>query len=693
MNQKKLLFSFAGILLVAGFIFGFSGNDEGPTSLSPVNPSMEINFINGTNIDMVGAWTSGAPFPIPLADLGGGQGYTRNDTGFVFVIGGEVGLTDVRRYNTVTNTWSTVAPLPSGRDRGTTARVRDSLYMIGGANSSNTYTNTLYRYDINGNSWTTKANIPQNIGWGKAVGYQDSLIYLIGGYNGTATLSTVYLYNTISNTWRTADPIPGIRFAGACAISGDTIVYISGVDGAAIQNTTYRGVIDQSDRTQITWTTGAPLPAPVSSGMFRIDAHSWGNKGIILTGGSADIPFTNVSNVCFTYSPGANVWTAQPNKPTAWTAGQSGAVNFSNGIWKLVCASGYGGASQINNTEIFTDTLSAPPGGNSTLVLLHDSTLGTAGNIAERKQDRDTLLAALDNLISDYDVMTFDTTTSLPDLSGYNTIIVQELSFDDPIVRYLGATARGQIMTWIGTGTPGNKKALLMIGADLGYNYSRALSPAQDLAFSQNMLKFVYQADNSGSLAPPTITGTGIDAGNQRAYSTTTSGFWPDGCSIETGGTSLYHYTGRGTDDSLTAIGYNGTGYVSASMNMDPRYFTGDFQITLQNLIGYLVANGGTITGVQPVSSIIPDRFELKQNYPNPFNPSTKIEYSIPKNGLVTLKIYNMLGQEIRTLISEFHNSGTYSVEFNASEFASGTYFYSLQTEGFIETKKMVLLK
>src|SRR5690606_11238953 len=219
-----------------------------------------------------------------------------------------------------------------------------------------------------------------NIGWGKAVGYQDSLIYLLGGYNGTSTLSTVYLYNTISNTWRTADPIPGIRFAGACAISEDTIVYISGVDGAAIQNTTYRGVIDQRDRTQITWTPGAPLPAPVSSCMFSIDAHSWGNKGIILTGGRADIPFTNVSNVCFTYSPGANVWTAQPNKPTAWTAGQSGAVNFSNGIWKLVCASGYGGASQMNNTEIFTDTLSAPPAGNSTLVLLHDSTLGTAGH-------------------------------------------------------------------------------------------------------------------------------------------------------------------------------------------------------------------------------------------------------------------------------------------------------------------------
>jgi hypothetical protein len=296
-------------------------------------------------------------------------------------------------------------------------------------------------------------------------------------------------------------------------------------------------------------------------------------------------------------------------------------------------------------------------------------------------------------LISNYDVMTFDSTTSLPDLSGYKTIIVQETSFDDAIVRYLGATARGQIMSWLGTGTPSDKKALLMIGGDLGYNYSRSGSNGRDLVFSQNTLKFVYQADNSGSLAPFSITGITVDPGQQRAYTNTTSGFWPDGVSAESGADKLYHYSARGTDDSLAGVGYSGTNYVSATLNLDPRYFTGDFQITLEKLIGYLVSNGGTITGVQNISNNVPDRFELKQNYPNPFNPTTRIEYSIPKNSLVSVKIYNMLGQEVQTLVNEFHSAGTYLVEFNGAGLSSGTYFYTIQTGDFVETKRMVLVK
>jgi N-acetylneuraminic acid mutarotase len=694
MNQNRFIAFFISCVILAFIISGFSGNDNDPSSLSSSFSSSDINPVNGFITDMAGAWSTGAVFPAPLADLGFGQGYTRNDTGFVFVIGGEVGLPDVRIYNTVTNTWSIGAPMPTGRDRGASARLNGHIYVIGGANSSNTYTNTNYRYDINANSWSTMANIPQNVGWGKAVGYQDSLIYLLGGYNGTATMSNVYVYNTISNTWRAATQMPAIRFGGACAISGDTIVYVSGVDGAALVNTTYRGVIDPSDRSQITWTTGAPLPAPVSAGMFRIDAHSWGNRGIILTGGSTDVPFSSVSNVCYTYSPGANTWTAQPNKPTAWTAGQSGAVSFSNGIWKLVCASGWGGTGQINNTEIFTDTLAAPPGSNSTLVLFHDTTV--AGGLAKRLADKDTLFKYLPELVSGYDVQYFDSNSTFSGLSDYKTIILVETSFDNSGALRMGLTARENLKTWMNNGTPGNKKALISIGGDQGYNYSRAASTAVDTVFSQQMSKYVYRADNGNVSGQNSITGVSIDVGNVRTYTTTPagSGFYPDDC-YNNGGSVLYHYTGRQTGpDSVASIGFSAPGYVVATAFQDPRYFTnGNFKNVLESLLGYITANGGTITGVQPVSSIIPDRFELKQNYPNPFNPSTKIEYSIPKNGLVTVRIYNMLGQEIKTLVSEFHNSGTYTVEFNASEFASGTYFYSLQASGFVETKKMILLK
>jgi hypothetical protein len=88
-----------------------------------------------------------------------------------------------------------------------------------------------------------------------------------------------------------------------------------------------------------------------------------------------------------------------------------------------------------------------------------------------------------------------------------------------------------------------------------------------------------------------------------------------------------------------------------------------------------------------------PRRFVLEQNYPDPFNPSTEISYSIPTNGFVTLKIYNVLGQEVATLFSGMRSPGEYTATFNAGGFASGVYFYRLQAGSFSVTKKMLLLK
>jgi hypothetical protein len=83
----------------------------------------------------------------------------------------------------------------------------------------------------------------------------------------------------------------------------------------------------------------------------------------------------------------------------------------------------------------------------------------------------------------------------------------------------------------------------------------------------------------------------------------------------------------------------------------------------------------------------------LDQNYPNPFNPSTKISYSLPKSDLVTLKIYNNLGQEIQTLVNKYQSAGDYTVNFNVQNLTSGIYFYKLQVgSSFEKTKKMVLL-
>ena len=90
---------------------------------------------------------------------------------------------------------------------------------------------------------------------------------------------------------------------------------------------------------------------------------------------------------------------------------------------------------------------------------------------------------------------------------------------------------------------------------------------------------------------------------------------------------------------------------------------------------------------------ILPNEFVLHQNYPNPFNPSTSIQYAISSRQFVSLKIYDVLGNEISTLVNEYRDAGNYEAEFNASKLSSGVYYYQLKTGDFIQTKKMIYLK
>lgn len=92
-------------------------------------------------------------------------------------------------------------------------------------------------------------------------------------------------------------------------------------------------------------------------------------------------------------------------------------------------------------------------------------------------------------------------------------------------------------------------------------------------------------------------------------------------------------------------------------------------------------------------SNIAPKSYELSQNFPNPFNPNTTIKYALPKDGFVSIKIYDIAGREIYKLVSENKKAGYYSTQFNGSTLASGVYFYRIQAGNFIQTKKMVLIK
>lgn len=98
-------------------------------------------------------------------------------------------------------------------------------------------------------------------------------------------------------------------------------------------------------------------------------------------------------------------------------------------------------------------------------------------------------------------------------------------------------------------------------------------------------------------------------------------------------------------------------------------------------------------TKVEQVNNLNPNKFYLYQNYPNPFNAETKIRFSLPENSNVSLKIYNVLGEEIETLVNDYLTKGQYEINWNAFKYSSGIYFYRLQTDKWVETRKMVLLK
>jgi hypothetical protein len=117
----------------------------------------------------------------------------------------------------------------------------------------------------------------------------------------------------------------------------------------------------------------------------------------------------------------------------------------------------------------------------------------------------------------------------------------------------------------------------------------------------------------------------------------------------------------------------------------------------VQNDVNKEVINSGKghyiATGITPVNSPLPEKYSLSQNYPNPFNPVTKISFDIPKSGLVSLKVYDVTGSVVYILVNGQLNAGRYNYEFSGAELSSGVYYYKLESGGFTETKKMILIK
>ncbi|MFA7361958.1 MAG: T9SS type A sorting domain-containing protein, partial [Candidatus Kapaibacterium sp.] len=299
--------------------------------------------------------------------------------------------------------------------------------------------------------------------------------------------------------------------------------------------------------------------------------------------------------------------------------------------------------------------------------------------------------------------MTFDlfnrgaqTSTLAMTLRGYKAVILlgeatssMNVTLKDSVKAYLNAG---------GTTTP-TKSKLIIFSEDIGYNFGRTGSSYIDLDFVNNYLGWNYTADRPGT-GNIGLIGSYVNPG----IADSTVGAWPEAIKIFTVAGSQQHvlYKFRPymlSNDSLNGVGIYNTKWNVATFGVDLESLrpTVGSPPTVSSAERFIRAGinyvNNTLVGVEPFGNEIPLVYSLSQNYPNPFNPMTKINFAMPKQGIVKLRIYDVLGREVRTLVNEVKAAGYHTVDFDGSQFSSGVYFYRIETNGFSDIRKMMLIK
>ena len=224
----------------------------------------------------------------------------------------------------------------------------------------------------------------------------------------------------------------------------------------------------------------------------------------------------------------------------------------------------------------------------------------------------------------------------------------------------------------------------LIVGGDFKY---AGMTPANNIAIWDGSQWTALGDGLNGIVRAILVSGNDIYVGGHF----TTAGNVSTYSIARWDGNTWHSFGGRGINQSLNSLAI-GTVY-SLLDSPDGLYVGGKFTHAGNKYSNMIALYTDFATSVDEENNIVPDGFQLMQNYPNPFNPSSRIRYSIPQISYVTLKVFDILGNEIATLVNEEKGPGVYSVSINAVKYASGIYFYKLQAGSFVETRKMVLLR
>jgi hypothetical protein len=589
-----------------------------------------------------------------------------------FTSAGGVSANRVARFNTQTNTWST---LGTGSQNGVSGNV-EALAVVGNevyvggdfTSAGGVSANRVARFNTQTNTWSTLGTGSSNGvdgGGVYALAVVGDEVYVGGDFTsaGGVSANRVARFNTQTNTWSTLgtgsqNGVSGVG-VGALAVVGNE-VYVGG--GFTSAGGVSANRVARFNTQTNTWSTLGTGSSNGVNGPFVFALAVVGNE--VVVGGS----FTSAGGVSANNVARFNTLT---NTWSSLGTGSSNGVNddvFALAVVgnEVVVGGSFtsaGGVSANNVARFNTQT-------NTWSTLGTGSSNGVSGDVFA--------LAVVGN-----EVVVGGSFTSAGGVSANNV-----------------ARFNTQTNTWstLGTGSSngvnGEVRALAVVGNEVfvgGFFTSAGGVSANRVA------RFNTQTNTWSTL------GTGSSNGvNDWVYALAVVGneVFVGGTFTSAGGvsannvarfntqTNTWSTLGTGSSNGVDGGGVYALAVVGNDVVVGGR-FTSAGGVSANNVARW---NSGT-SRVEQLSPTAPKTFLLEQNYPNPFNPSTTIRYQLPVASEVKLEVYDVLGKKIATLVNERQSAGSYQVVWNASGLSSGTYFYRLQAGSFVETKKMIMVK
>jgi N-acetylneuraminic acid mutarotase len=494
-------------------------------------------------------------------------------------------------------------------------------------------------------TWTPKASIPTPRCFAGSCELNGK-IYVIGGSQTTSSsLNVMEVYDPVTDTWDTTKtPMPTAR-AELCVAAVSGKIYAIG--GATSHAGSPLGMVQEYDPQTDTWNTNKqPMPTARMGAAYGVL-----NNKIYVAGGSPG-PNHVSSDILEIYDPATDKWTTGGNMLAARYSPQGTVLNDTFFVIGGLIGSPWTGQSEVQKYDPITDHWKW---GTS----LRTGRVGHTADAVDGKiyvigGDRQPPIIMN---VEEYDPQT--KTWDIIDPTPGPMIIHTSNVYDNAIYVFSGNTV-----------TIPN-----IILTDSVYSYE----PPEAAVFTVTSDSLLFPDISIGDTLIDSVMV--INAGNVNL--------------IVNSVTSSHPLFSISPTSGVISPDSNSQFYIQFRADTLPGRQQGVLVFHHNGLTSpdSIIAKADVITGIVSQDATIPRKFTLHQNYPNPFNPTTAIEFSIPKSEFVTLKIYNVLGEEVATPISERLSTGSYRYEWNASTLASGVYLYRLQAGDYVETRKMVLMK